>query len=1136
MMPSKHHVLRGLFELYQSDPNRVLFSFVDEQGKDIETRTAAQLVQRIERLASYLNTGCGLSPGDTALLIYPPSMEFIEAFAACLLAGVIAAPVYPPNLAKPQNDLQRLNAVAASSGAKAMLTNRAYRWASRLTSAKELISGSTPRWPALPWYVTQGLGWFQSKIDYPHECQLDDVAILQFTSGSTSTPKGVRLTHRNLIHQLNLNAELLGIETDSRLVMWVPQYHDLGLISGIMAVLRGRGSLWFMSPLSFLKRPRIWFDTIHRVRGTHTASPNFGYELASKKTNPEMRSQWDLTSVRIFMNAAEPIIALTMDKFIEDFAVTGLSSSAFCPAYGMAEHTVGVTLGGKKRLKIDRQTLVSKQFARIETAGDLELVGCGSPRSGVNVKVVAPKTGEVLSDRYVGEIWVQSDSVADGYQGLAELSHKTFKAILANEPGYWMRTGDLGFFHENELFITGRQKDLIIIRGRNMHPEDIEESIRRVHPGVRSGGVVSFSVPGNATEELVVLAEVNDPTASNLDEIVLAIKRRLSEVWQIQSNVALVNARSLKKTTSGKIQRAACRQAWIDNKFHVLNQNSITVSGSLVNLDFGEFNANLNDIALEDRVDWVLGLIQKLAQSKLSSEVSHIGPDDFLPDVGLDSLTSAELISALEQSLDCSLPTALFIEHPTLRSAAMRILSEKGIEFLGGIEPVENLEPLPFRPAHRSLSPASTSIAIIGGGVGGLISALELVRCGYRNITIFESEREVGGKVLTKTIGEEHIELGQNFFGDSFRDVLQLVNEMGCKTAPIEHTFLQWDEQYGFEETPVRRAAKPWFQSIAKAARIPMNTKLPFPSLFEQTDMPFNRYLQKHSLRSPHPLFLFDWNAMGYGMDTDVSAAYVAPYINVVGALGSSCYLSEGNQSLWIRLAKHLQSEWGVTILLGEKVTYVRGDDKGVNVEIQNQKYRFDELILAVPPNQLAGFLDKHDPLQHFLGEFQYYSYGIRSFKAEGLLKSGALYMPQFASTPGRTFLIQACHQHQGWYICGQYGSSFAPNPEPIANEILNQEVAELVQKIGGQITEFGPQQMWTHYFPHLRDNATAVLRQIESLQGRRHIWATGSWLSFETTEHVARHAKHLIHTCFDPAFAPSSFVSREVNGVVLVD
>ncbi|WP_338849747.1 AMP-binding protein [Massilia sp. W12] len=1123
MQPSPSHILHGLYEICARDPQRTLFVFVDEMGREVEHRSAAQLVERIERLANYLVEGCGLQRGDVALLIYPPSMEFVEAYAACLLAGIIAAPVYPPNVARPQNDLLRLNKVAQQSKAKAMLTNRAYRWAARMSSAKDMFSGSNARWPELPWYVTQGLSWFGSRKLQAYEAQADDVAILQFTSGSTSIPKGVRITHRNLMHQLDLNADLLGIEEDSRLAMWVPQYHDLGLISGITAVLRGRGCLWFMSPLAFLKRPAAWFDMLHNVRATHTASPNFGYELAVRKTTPEQRKNWDLRSLKVFMNAAEPIVPESMDNFMREFAASKLDAAAFCPAYGLAEHAVGVTIYGRGRIRIDRATLVERRYARIDDAhGELELFACGSPRADVKLAIVAHGENQALPERNAGEIWVQSDSVADGYEGQPELSREFFQAQLQGHTGYWLRTGDIGFMHEGQLYITGRLKDLVIIRGRNMHPEDIEESVRRCHPGIRAGGVVAFAVPGQGTEDLVLLAEVNDPEHDNLDEILQTLKYRIGEVWQLQATVGLVAPKTLRKTTSGKIQRAANRQAYLGQQFELLQVNQVRLADSHLALADLDVRATLRDLPLEDRLGWMVEFVRQHAQSKMSGDLSGFGARDFLPDAGLDSVAAAEILMSLEERLQAGLNNSLFVQHPTLGGAAARILESLQIEFMGEEAPIEAETAMDFRPAHRSMAPASTRVAMVGGGVGALVAALEMARCGYRDITIFEADSEVGGKVLTHTTADgEHIELGQNVMTDTYDLIMELAHELGCPVENMESVLRFWDEEYGFEEPPLRRTARPWFQNFLKAGRLQANLRLPFPSMIDPAhDISMLDFMKTQRLRSPHPMYYIDWNAMGYGLDHSISAAYTLAYFDVIGLLGNICYFKDGNRSLWRKLAQHLEQDWGVKILRNTRVEQVRGGAAHAELRVQGEWREFDEILLDLPPDQLQGVLHPDEAFAPYLDRFQYFGYVVYGFRATGLLQEGMVVYPHHMSSLGKTLLLQSCHQHKGWYIACMFSADAGgANLQWLDEAAMREELRAQVQRMGGEITEFGVYRHWT-YFPHLRENVVNTMREIEGLQGQRHLWATGSWLSFETIEHVARHARHLVRTCFDPSFA----------------
>jgi acyl-CoA synthetase (AMP-forming)/AMP-acid ligase II/acyl carrier protein len=1120
MKVSPHHVLSPLYELSVNDPNRKILTFVDDQGQDAVTRTVSEFVKRVDQLATYLQDGCGLKKGDVALLIYPPSMEFIEAFAACLVTGIIAAPVYPPNLARPENDLVRLNAVSESSGAKAILTNRAYRWAARMSHAKEKISRGGAQWPQLPWYVTQGLGWFRSKPSRETNHDINDVAILQFTSGSTSIPKGVRLTHKNLIHQLNFNAKALKMGTESRFVMWVPQYHDLGLISGIISTLCGNGSLWCMSPLSFLRRPSLWMETMHRVRATHTASPNFGYELVTRKTTPEQRAGWDLSHLEVMMSAAEPIVPSTVERFFTAFKTSGISEKVFCPAYGLAEHTVGVTVNGRNRVKIDRKALIHQQIAQLSSeSGDLEVIGCGSTSFDIKMRVVCPNSLTVLEDSQAGEVWVQSDSVADGYEGLDELTQSTFRNTLPNEAGFWLKTGDIGFIYDGELFITGRKKDLIILAGRNYHPEDLEEVVRKSHPSIRPGGGAAFSIPGESTEKLVVVVEVLDSTPSTYPEVVAAVRKKIFETWQVQATIGLLPPKSVKKTTSGKLQRTACRQAWLDCQFDLLEMAEAPIQVVQAAVSGRPLKTQLSEIRIEDRVESLVQMIRDLAKEKIPGDFSSIGMDDYLPDSGLDSMASAELIMILEETLQHRLPASLFVEHPTLRSAGMRVLSELGIEHYGAETQVRELEPMSFRPKHRGMSPAQTRIGIVGGGVGGLVSAYELAKLGYKNIVIFESAGQCGGKVRTEVHEGILIELGQMYLGDSFQVILRLAREMNCEIELKGTDLSIWDEEFGYEEGPSRSSNRRWLQSVIRAAKLTVDSPLPFPSMTEGLDQPFVEFIKSHGLYPPPPFFKFDWNAMGYGLDWEAPASYVLSYVQLLASFTTSCALKNGNQELWTKLAQNLESQWGVQIDYHSCVENVNSDSERVTLFVNGKEHLFDEVIFAVAPSVLEKILPTQDPLQEIVSQFEYYGYSVFSFKSKDFIKNGTVFLPQFTDQKVKPMVIGSVPVQSGWgwYMSGHMSSSHSNQIDPISHDEIRKDLSETVQLMGGKVESFGPEQTWV-YFPHLRKNSSQMLRFAERLQGTRHLWTTGSWMSFETTEHVARHAQHLIQTCFDPS------------------
>ncbi len=1099
MKLSADHILAPLFELAQSDPNRVVFTFVDDQGQDVEVRTASQMADRAQSLAYYLLDGCGLKPGDAVLLVYPPSLEFIDAFAACMLAGLVAAPVYPPNLARPESDLARLELVAKASNAKAMLTNRAYRWGVRLS-----FKG---RWPSLPWIVThlrQGFdGQAKGEIENP-------IALLQFTSGSTSTPKGVRITHANLRHQLSLYREQVSVDESIRGVMWVPQYHDLGLICGITAGLHAQGSYWILSPFSFLKKPAVWFDVINRVRATHTASPNFGFELVTRKTTLKQRASWDLSCLRLILSAAEPIVPRTMDAFFKAFEVSKLSPQAFYPGYGLAEHAVGVTFGGQQRFKLNRQKMLENQQVVFDDNG-LEITGCGKPYGDIKVRIVSSEGKQALPEDQIGEIWVQSASVADGYEGNPEATQEVFKNVLSNEPGFWLKTGDLGFLHGGELFITGRQKDLVIIRGRNIHPEDIEESLRYAHPAIRPGGLAAFAVMGEATEELAVLIEIDDAKHDQAPEALQAAKHKLGETWGLQARLIAVPTKTVKKTTSGKIQRSANQKAFLANQIKELGILEPQEQARPINFDEPLFE-QISEIPVEERVDWLIAGMQAIVLGKLSNEVTQVGPDDFLPNTGLDSLASAELLQLLEEKTGQTLPSTLFIEYPTLRKAAMRVLSIIGVEHTGELAVPDLEQPLVYRPPIRSMLPGKTRIGIVGGGVAGLVSAYELAKLGYKQITLFESEANCGGKVLTEYRDQEAIELGQNFFVDSFSTVIGLANELELPLNPADNTFQQWTPDVGYEEGPARKPSRIWMRNLAKAGRVELNPRLGLPVLLEGREEPFSSFIKRHHL-SVHPMFYFDWNAMGYGFDLEMPACYVLAYLQHVGSSSNVCYLPNGNQQLWTTLAERLEKTWGVQIRRGHKVSSIHPTETGVLIDQEH----YDEVISAVPPDLLASLLPQEDPLQPLLEQFEYMGYSIHAIKAKGLFEKGAVLFPEWAKQQGPLVTMQACVKRQGWYLMGQFASGHSKQLDNMPESDLRGEIQHGITLMGGHITEWGPHRTWK-YFPHVRKNPVSVLQQAERLQGSRHVWTTGSWMAFETTEHTARHAGHLVRTCFDPA------------------
>ena len=575
-------IISSFLRLRASEPDRRMFTFVDEQGRDEATLTARELGDAADRVVQAL-CGWGFVPGDRAILVYPPSLDFIGAFLGCLAAGVLPVPVYPPNPFKLKKDLATFSAIAANAGARGVLTNSGYDRSRSAGAVTSFFSTDAPRWPSLAWYRTDKLRPVRAPVTWRQPAGPDEPAFLQYTSGSTAAPKGVVISHGNLAYEVTANAADLDLGPTARAVSWAPQYHDLGLISVILSTIAGNAHTTLMSPLTFLQRPAVWFEVMSRVAATHTAAPNFAFELAVRKTTPEQRAGWDLSSLRAIMSAAEPIRPSTVDAFFAAFAASGIERDVFFPAYGLAEHTVSVSMAsasgaergryGRSTLSVDRAALEAGRVVVRDGPGSVTYVGCGRiTKPDAVVRIVDPATRFPRAPGEVGEIWVDSPTKGLGYWGMDQETADTFRARVAGEEdgtGY-LRTGDLGFFHDGELFVTGRNKDLIIVRGRNLYPADIEESARGCHPLVRPGGVAAFAIDAEpdaaAGERLVLFVESRHDKVSvaEADEIVESVRRRVYEDHQLACHaVVLGRVGTVRKTTSGKVRRLACKQAFV---------------------------------------------------------------------------------------------------------------------------------------------------------------------------------------------------------------------------------------------------------------------------------------------------------------------------------------------------------------------------------------------------------------------------------------------------------------------------------------------------------------------------------------------------------------------------------------------
>ncbi|MCX7426513.1 MAG: aminotransferase class I/II-fold pyridoxal phosphate-dependent enzyme [Planctomycetia bacterium] len=550
-------------------PNDTAFVYlVDGETEQVDL-TYGHLDEQARAIAARLQS-LGLA-GQRALLLYPAGLEFIAAFFGCLYAEVVAVPVYPP---RRNRSLTRIQSIADDCDARVALTTDV------VLQRVERLVDETPHLKELTWLPTSTLPAALADEWKKPEIGAETLAFLQYTSGSTGTPKGVMLNHASLLHNSALIAYGFEHTRSGTGVYWLPSYHDMGLIGGILQPLYiGRPNV-MMSPMSFLQKPARWLQAITRFGATTIGGPNFAYDLCVAKVTPEQLDGLDLSRWQVAFNGAEPVRAETLERFAEKFAPCGFRPEAFYPCYGMAEATLIVSGSYARELPVvrcfDVDALARGKAVDVEQDAEAsrELVGCGKALVDQKIVIADPQTLTRCPDKVVGEIWVQGPSVAQGYWQQPEVTKTIFQAHLKpTGDGPFLRTGDLGFLEDGELFVTGRLKDLIILHGVNHYPQDIEVTVQHAHKRLRRncGGV--FTIEEDGREKCVVVQEIERRKQGRLDEVFHAIRRAVSAEHELGIDaIVLIKAATIPKTSSGKIQRHACRAAYLDGTLDVIGQ------------------------------------------------------------------------------------------------------------------------------------------------------------------------------------------------------------------------------------------------------------------------------------------------------------------------------------------------------------------------------------------------------------------------------------------------------------------------------------------------------------------------------------------------------------------------------------
>ncbi len=619
----------------KENSNKLLYVFLDLKGDVKESYTYQEFEHRTNGIASFINDKYSLKLGDRVLLAYPPGIEMICAFFACVKLGLIPVPVSPPAAQGFQSSVRKMNFIAEDCKASAILTDRSYYWSIKVNLSREnteIFSKKVNYISQLEWIVSDDSG-SDGSINFLEAHS--DILFLQYTSGSTNNPKGVIVTHENILNNCDIVVDHLPIG-----VSWLPQYHDMGLIGYyIFFALKG-GTTYGFSPIDFIQRPALWLETITKYGGSASSAPNFAYEycLIPGKIPEETLSRIDLSTLRFLMTAAEPISTTIYKDFLKKFSSYGLKAENFFAAYGLAEFTLAVSNYGRSVNSFDSESL-KKNVVKLNESVDksaVDLMSCGKPLGDTKIKIVDINSNlkEANFDG-VGEIWVKGLSKCEGYWNQQDLSKETFEAELEGEN--WLRTGDVGFMYKDELYVCGRSKDMIIIRGHNYYPQDIEIIIEK-DPLVRKGCVAAFSIDKLGREALVVIVGIkNNKKVPDAVEI----NNKLTKYTGINAeSIVFVPARTISKTSSGKIMRYQNKNRYLQNELEIIAQ----VDLENAELTFSEKNNEevINEFKGDEKDFRTLFKRYKLS----GLENMSIG------DAGFDSLKLAEFAHDLKAFLN----------------------------------------------------------------------------------------------------------------------------------------------------------------------------------------------------------------------------------------------------------------------------------------------------------------------------------------------------------------------------------------------------------------------------------------------------------------------------------------------------